>query len=111
MKISFGLLVAVFSIASAALPAFAQSTENNTVTTSSQPDRAEILQLQQKIVSLQAQQAALPNGASETTGQTSKAQLQDQINALQNRVSQLQSADAKRGEKNAHMLKEMGVNG
>ena len=111
MRISFGLLVAVFGIAGAALPAFAQSTMNNTVTTSSQPDRTEILQLQQKIVSLQVQQASLPNESSETAGQPSKAELQDEINTLQKRVSQLQSADAKRGEKNAHMLKEMGVNG
>lgn len=111
VKISFGLLITIFGIAGAVSPAFAQSTENNTVTSSSQPDRTKILQLQQKIASLQAQQASLPNGSSGTDGQTSKVQLQDEINTLQKRVSYLQSVDAQRGEKNAHMVKEMGING
>jgi hypothetical protein len=111
VKISLGLLITIFGIAGAVSPAFAQSTENNTVTSSSQPDRTKLLQLQQKIASLQAQQASLPNGSSGTNGQTSKVQLQDEINTLQKRVSYLQSVDAQRGEKNAHMVKEMGING
>jgi hypothetical protein len=111
VKISLGLLTVVFGIAGAAAPAFAQSAVNNTATMSSQSDLAEIAQLRQKIASLQAQQESLPNGPSGTAAKPSNVQLQEEIDILQKRVSYLQSADAQRTEKNAHMLKEMGVNG
>jgi signal transduction histidine kinase len=111
MKKFLGPLIVFSGITGLALPAFCQPVVNNISIVNPQSKAGEVSQLQQKIRTLQAEQASLKAGPSGTSEQSDMTKLQDQINVLQKRVSHLQTAKAQRAEKNTHMLKEMGVNG